>query len=204
MGRIIGPTCKMCRREGEKLCNHAKCALTRRKYAPGMSAAPKKRARMTEYGHQLRAKQKAKRIYGVMERQFKKIFRGALKGTGNTRENLLRMLELRLDNVVFRLGFAPSRPAARQMVGHGHILVNGKKVTIPSYQLKVADTVTLKESKRNSPRYADLEGMLQHADTLPWLALQAKEFSGKIVDTPNESNMTHSLDLQLIVEFYSR
>lgn len=194
----------MCRREGEKLCNHAKCALTRRKYAPGMAASQKTRTRITDYGHQLRAKQKAKRIYGIMERQFKKIFRNALKGEGNTRENLLRMLELRLDNAVFRLGFAPTRPAARQMVTHGHILLNGKKMTIPSHQTKVGDTITLKENKRASVRYVDLDKHLQQTETLPWLSLQPKEFSGKIIADPNETNMNHSLDLQLIVEFYSR
>lgn len=204
MGRIIGPTCKMCRREGEKLCNHAKCALTRRKSAPGASASQKSRKRVTEYGYQLRAKQKAKRIYGIMERQFKKIFKNALKGKGNTRENLLRMLELRLDNAVFRLGFAPSRPAARQMVGHGHILVNGKKMTIPSFQLSIGDTVTLKENKRSSLRYVDLGKQLLQTETLQWLSLQPKEFSGKIIADPSETNMNHSLDLQLIVEFYSR
>lgn len=169
-----------------------------------MAASQKTRTRITEYGHQLRAKQKAKRIYGIMERQFKKIFRNALKGKGNTRENLLRMLELRLDNAVFRLGFAPSRPAARQMVTHGHILLNGKKMTIPSHQTEVGDTITLKENKRASVKYADLDKRLQQTETLPWLSLQPKEFSGKIIADPSETNMNHSLDLQLIVEFYSR
>lgn len=181
MARYTGPSCKLCRREGVKLylkgdrCYSDKCAIVRRPYAPGQHGHNKKK--LTNYGLQLREKQKAKRIYGVLESQFRKYYEEAERQKGIAGENLLRLLEMRLDNVVFRLGFAGSRAEARQLVRHGHFTVNGKKVTIPSYQVRVNDVIAVKEGSKNLEKFKSLQEV---ATTTPkWLTVDKEKWKAK-------------------------
>lgn len=204
MGRYTGPRCRQCRREGEKICDNAKCALTRRKYAPGDAGARQQRPRLTEYGTQLRAKQKARRIYGIFERQFQNLYNAASKTQGDTSENLLKSLELRLDNVVYRMGLASSRPAARQLVTHGHVLVNGKKVNVPSYRARMGEEISLKERMAARDHFVQLKKMIEKHTTPVWLSLDPKELKAKIVAEPSMESVDHALDLRMIVEYYSR
>ena len=160
MARYTGPSCRLCRREGMKLylkgerCYTEKCAIDRRAYAPGQHG--KSRKKVSEYGLQLREKQKAKRIYGVLERQFRRYFETADKQKGVTGENLLRILETRLDNVVYRIGFASSRAEARQLINHGHFTVNGKKVDIASYEVRVGETIAVKDDSKKLDKFKEL------------------------------------------------
>ncbi|MEN3045260.1 MAG: 30S ribosomal protein S4 [Candidatus Hydrothermales bacterium] len=209
MARMIGPRCRLCRREGMQLflkgerCFTDKCSLKRRPYPPGIHG-PVKKPRLSIYGLQLREKQKAKRIYGVMEKQFKRYFEIARKMPGNTGENLLSILERRLDNVVFRLGFAISRSQARQMVSHGNVLVNGRKVDIPSYLVKEGDLIKIKEKLKDNPflRYA-----LQRRERSPlpdWLYFNPEKLEGKILRLPQRKDVTYPIQENLIVELYSK
>jgi len=194
--------CKLCRRAGEKLflkgekCNTQACPFIRRSYAPGQHGRIPRR--LSEYGLQLREKQKAKRIYQVNERQFKNYFKKAEKMKGVTGENLLRLLEMRLDNVVYRLGFSSSRAQARQIVSHGHILVNGRKVNIPSYQVKVGDKIALKEKSRKSFPILKVEKLPS------WLSFDKKTNEGKVVDVPVRGDIDFNIAEDLIIEFYGR
>lgn len=213
MARYIGPVCKLCRREGEKLllkgdrCLTAKCAMERRAYAPGMHAgmhAGGRRRKPTDYGIQLREKQKAKRTYGVLERQFRRHFAEAARKAGATGETLLQILETRLDNVVYRLGFADSRSQARQLVRHGHFAVNGHKVDIPSYAVKSGDVIAVRDSSKNLDYFQVVAKYISRKAVPSWLSLDAQNLSGKVVSLPTRSEIDTTLREQLIVEFYSR
>ncbi|MEO0198668.1 MAG: 30S ribosomal protein S4 [candidate division WOR-3 bacterium] len=209
MARYTGPKCRLCRREGIKLflrgerCKTNKCALERRKSVPGAppTAARKK---LSIYGIQLREKQKVKRMYGVLEGQFKRYFEMARKMPGNTGENLLSLLERRLDNVCFLLGFASSRNQARQLVRHGHVLVNGKKVDIPSYLVSVNDVVEIRESSRNIPFILESLEARSPFDVPTWLELDKDHFRGRVTRLPERTDITFPINETLIVELYSK
>lgn len=209
MARKQEPKCKQCRREGEKLylkgerCFTPKCAIVRRGFKPGQHG-PTSRTRPTPYGIQLREKQKAKNVYGVRERQFENYFFKATKQVGNTGNFLVQMLELRLDNIVYRLGLAKSRALARQLVSHGHVRVDGKKVNIASYQVKAGDIITLTSNILKS-KLLENDGPRVEKHTTPgWLHLEAKEMTGKVLSKPDGEDLKQNFDPRLIVEFYSR
>jgi small subunit ribosomal protein S4 len=183
-------------------CMTKKCAIERRPTPPGPHQ--QRRRKPSEYGLQLREKQKARRIYGVLETQFRKTFGEASKRTGMTGETLLRFLELRLDNVVFRLGLAVNREQARQMVTHGHFDVNGRKTNIPSYRVRVGDVIKVREKSKGLPFYKDLANTMRGKPVPQWLSLQAEAMSGSVVATPERSDCDQSVREQLIVEYYSR
>ncbi|OGF21313.1 30S ribosomal protein S4 [Candidatus Falkowbacteria bacterium RIFOXYB2_FULL_38_15] len=201
--------CARCRREGEKLflkgdrCGTAKCAFTRRSYPPGVHG-PKGKVRLTGYGTQLREKQKARRIYSILEKQFKNYFIKASKKKGDTSDFLLQLLEMQLDNVVYRLGFARSRQQARQVVGHGLIFVNNKKVNIPSFQVKAGQTISIKPSMLEKPLFQNLPQILKKHETPNWLAMDIVKLEGKVLGTPKKEEVKTQFDPKLIVEFYSR
>ena len=206
MARYTGATCRLCRREGMKLflkgdrCYTDKCAFARRSYAPGQHGADKKK--ISGYGVQLREKQKAKRIYGVLESQFRTYYEKAEHLRGITGENLLRLLELRLDNVVYRLGYGASRNEARQLVTHGHFLVNGKKVNIASYKVSVNDVITVSEKSRGSEKF---KTFAENPKTLPkWLEANVENYEGKVVAEPTREDIDVPVNETLIVELYSK
>lgn len=208
MARYTDAVCRLCRREGKKLflkgerCYSDKCAVTRRAYAPGQHGQGRKK--ISEYGVQLRAKQQAKRYYGVLESQFAKYFEMATKRSGIAGENLLRILESRLDNVVYRLGFAGSRAEARQLVGHGHYTVNGNKVNIPSYLLKVGDVIAVAEKSKGSEKFKAIVEANGSRPVPQWLELDAEKLSGKITVLPNREDIDLDVQEHLIVELYSK
>ncbi len=211
MARHIGPVCVLCRREGEKLylkgdrCYTPKCAIERRNYPPGPHGqAASFRRKMSDYATQLREKQKARRIYGVLERQFQRYFTEAAKTKGVTGATLLQLLETRLDNVVYRLGFASSRKQARQLILHGHFAVNGKRVSVPSFLLKSGDVVSVPEESRKSLYFQGITKELSHRTPAEWLSLDAQNFSGSVVGLPSRAQIDSPLKEQLIVEYYSR
>ena len=206
MARYTGATCRLCRREGMKLflkgdrCYTDKCAFARRSYAPGQHGANKKK--VSGYGVQLREKQKAKRIYGVLESQFRSYYEKAEKIKGITGENLLKLLELRLDNVAYRLGYGASRNEARQLVTHGHFLVNGKKVDIPSYKVSVNDVISICEKSRWSETF---KTFAENPKTLPkWLEGNVENFEGKVIAEPAREDIDVPVNETLIVELYSK
>ena len=208
MSRYTGPVCKECRREGKKLflkgdrCYTGKCALERRSYAPGQHG--QNRSKNSEYGLQLRAKQAARRYYGIQEGQFHKYFLMAERKTGMTGENLLKICESRLDNVVYTLGWASSRAEARQLVTHGHFVVNGSKVDIPSYLLKAGDTVSIKSKSRDSVK---IKAVLEANASRPvptWLSLDANNLEAKVIALPEREQIGTPVEEHLIVEFYSK
>ncbi|HEY8363203.1 MAG TPA: 30S ribosomal protein S4 [Tissierellaceae bacterium] len=207
MARYTGPVCRLCRREGMKLylkgdkCYSDKCPVQRRSYAPGQHGQMRKKP--TEYGMQLREKQKVKRYYGITEAQMKRYFRMADKMKGITGENLLKILELRLDNVVYRMGFASSRAEARQLVTHGHFLVNGKKVDIPSVILKVGDTIEVKENSKSSPKFKEL--IEKHSGTtVKWVDVNIEQLKGSIITEPTREDIDLPVQEHLITELYSK
>lgn len=202
MGRYTGPKIKLSRKFGEALSPKADKYLAKRNYRPGMHGSSPRR--VSEFGMQLREKQKAKAIYGIMERQFRRYYEKANKKVGVTGDALLQMLEMRLDNVVYRLGFGSSRPQARQLVGHGFFEVNGKKVNIPSYPVRVGDEVSVTESKRNSIYIKNTIPVLNNTKTVEWLSLEPKSLSGKVLSVPNREQVENTINTQLIVEYYSR
>jgi small subunit ribosomal protein S4 len=211
MARYIGPACALCRREGEKLylkgdrCFTPKCALEKRNYPPGPHGQSGAfRRKRSDYATQLREKQKARRIYGVLERQFRRYFKEAAKTSGVTGATLLQYLETRLDNVVYRLGFASSRKQARQLVLHGHFQVNGKKATVPSFLLKPGDTLTVVEDSRQSPYFQEVSKELARRSVAEWLAVDAQTLSASVVNLPSRKQIDSPLKEQLIVEYYSR
>ena len=179
-----------------------KCAMVKRPYAPGLHG--KKGSRLSEYGLQLAQKQKIKKTYGVLEKQFKKYFSKAVKQGGDTRQNLLTRLETRLDNVIFRAGLASSRAAARQLVGHKHILISGKTVNIPSYWVKVGQTITLKDNIKKSKLFENLTTNLKNYQSPGWLALDKEKMEVKIISQPTVDDLGNLSKIGLIVEFYSR
>jgi len=187
--------------KGER-CFKEKCAVERRSYAPGQHG--KRRNKMQPYGLQLREKQKVRRVYGVLEAQFRRYFAEASRQRGVTGENLLRLLELRLDNVVYSLGFASSRSQARQLVLHGHVLVNGRKVNVPSFQVRPNMEVALKEKVRANTQVQDALDTAQGRGVPPWLELDGENFKGKVVSLPAREDIKLPIQEQLIVELYSR
>lgn len=208
MARYTGPVCRLCRREGEKLflkgerCYSEKCSINVRNYAPGQHGQGRKKN--SEYAIQFRMKQKAKRFYGVLESQFHTYFIEAERQQGVTGENLLRLLERRLDNIVYRLGFASSRKEARQLVLHNHFSVNGKKVNIPSYLVKVGDVIAIKESSFDSEK---IKAVLEANGSRPvptWLERNLDAKTGKVMNFPNRENIDAPVEESLIVELYSK
>jgi len=208
LARIRGPVCRLCRREGMKLflkgdrCFSEKCAVEKRRFAPGQHG--KRRTKVQGYGIQLREKQKVKRIYGMLENQFRLVYQKAVRSRGVTGEVLLQMLERRLDNVVLKLGFASSRWQARQIISHGHIRVNGRKVDIPSYGVKAGDVITLRDRIRKN---AFLLAAVEHtrARGIPeWLSLDADALKGTVVSLPVRESITLPIQEQMIIELYSK
>ncbi len=208
MARYTGPVCRQCRREGTKLylkgdrCYSDKCAFSKRSYAPGQHGQARKK--VSEYGIQLREKQKARRIYGILEGQFRAYFDKADRQKGVTGENLLVLLERRLDNVVFRLGFGSSRNQSRQLVRHGHFTVNGRKVDIPSYLIKPGDVVAVAESSKESPLIKQMAEGLSSKTVNAWLEMSVADLSGKVLRYPTREEIDIPIQEQLIVELYSR
>jgi small subunit ribosomal protein S4 len=208
MARYTDASCRLCRREGEKLflkgqrCYTNKCSVSIRGYAPGQHGQSRKK--LSEYGIQLREKQKARRYYGILEGQFRKYFEMAVRKKGVTGDNLLQILELRLDNVVYRLGLATSRPEARQLVRHGHFTVNGKKVDIPSYLTKLGDTIAVAEKSKSSPKIKAIADITAGKAIPKWLELDAENLTSKIVALPSREDVDLPLKENLIVELYSK
>ena len=208
MARYTGPACKLCRREGKKLylkgerCTSGKCALDRRSTAPGQHGAAKKK--MGEYGLQLREKQTTKRYYGVLERQFRNYYEEAARKEGMTGENLLVLLERRLDNVVYRMGLAESHKEARQLVLHCHFTLNGKKVNIPSILVKPGDVIAVKEASRSSEKIKALAEALESKTAPKWLEVDKANLSAKVVSMPAREDIDFDFNEQLIVELYSK
>ncbi|RMG59080.1 MAG: 30S ribosomal protein S4 [Deltaproteobacteria bacterium] len=208
MGRYTGPVCKLCRREGLKLflkgdrCFTDKCSFERRPYPPGQHGH--RRVKYSDYGIQLREKQKVRRMYGIMERQFRIYFYRADRMKGKTGDNLLSLLERRLDNVVYRLGFAVTRREARQLVGHGHFKVNGRKVDIPSYLVRKGDVIELKEKSRNIAKINENLDTIVRKGIPSWLELYREEYRGVVKDLPKREDILEPINEQLIVELYSK
>ena len=210
MARHREAVCRLCRREGQKLflkglrCFTEKCAIEKRNFVPGQHGQSR-RPKIAGYGLQLREKQKVKRTYGLLERQFRAYFRKAEKAKGPTGENLIIMLERRLDNVVNRTGFASSRAQARQLVLHGHVIVNGKKVNVPSYLVSVGEEITLKLKMHQNTMVLEARNVAQSQNTVPWLEIDRDNFKARVVALPKRENIqTPAFNEQLIVELYSK
>jgi small subunit ribosomal protein S4 len=213
MAKYIGPVCKLCRREGEKLflkgerCFTPKCSYDKRDYAPGQhgrSNSFRRSGRESDYGRQLRAKQRARRVYGIMERQFHRYYEVALQRRGLTGLNLLQILESRLDNVVYRLGFASSRAQARLLVTHGHFMVNGRRTDVPSMLLSDGDEIAVREGSRKLTYFKELGDVVDARNVPAWIVRDTKALTGKVERLPERLEIDGSLNEQLIVEYYSR
>jgi small subunit ribosomal protein S4 len=211
MARYTGPSCRQCRREGTKLflkgtkCFTEKCPVERRPYAPGQHGqATARRRKMSEYAKQLREKQKIKRTYGVSEKQFRNTFERVSTLPGITGHNLLAALETRLDNVVYRMGFAPSRKAARQLIRHRHIEVKGRKVDIPSYQVRPGEEVRVKQSSRELVLVQAALEQASRGAPLSWIAIDRESFSGRVLESPQRTSIPLAAQEQLVVELYSK
>jgi len=212
MARYTGPVCKLCRREGEKLflkgsrCLSAKCAIEKRNYPAGSHGkdATFKRGRSSDYAVQLREKQKVRRIYGVLERQFRRYFRDSQRRPGLTGENLLTMLESRLDNVVFRLGYAESRTQARQLVAHGHFNLNGRRTNVPSVIVRPGDKLEVREGSAKRPFFKSLREIMGDRMSPDWLSRDTSHLHGTMVRLPERRDVEMTINEQLIVEYYSR
>ncbi|MEA4846223.1 MAG: 30S ribosomal protein S4 [Clostridiaceae bacterium] len=208
MARYTDAKCRLCRREGSKLylkgdrCYTDKCAVARRAYAPGQHGQGRKK--ISEYGIQLREKQKVRRIYGILEKQFRGYFDIAERQKGVTGENLLRLLELRFDNVVYRMGFGESRVEARQLVRHGHFTVNGKKVNIPSYQIGLNDLIAVKPGSKNTEKFKELAENAAGKTAPQWLSINAEMMEARVVALPVREDIDLPIEEHLIVELYSR
>jgi small subunit ribosomal protein S4 len=210
MARYKGPVCRLCRREGMKLflkgerCHSEKCAIEKRNFPPGQHGKAR-RPKMLGYGLQLREKQKTRRIYGVLERQFRNGFEKAAKTRGITGELLLSNLERRLDNVVYRMGLGTSRPQSRQIVRHGHILVNGKKVNIPSFMVKPDDVIEVREKSRKNPAILAARDATAHQPTPNWLEVDRENLKGRVIGVPKREDLVQiQINDQMIVELYSK
>lgn len=213
MARYIGPVCKLCRREGEKLflkgerCFTPKCSVDRRTYAPGMhgKSSAFRHKRESDFNRQLRAKQKARRVYGVLERQFVRYYEEALQRRGLTGLNLLQILETRLDNIVYRMGFATNRAQARLLVTHGHFSVNNRRTDIPSMLVSAGDIISVREGKSRSRKYfKELPDLAEDRNAPAWLSRDARNLTGSVVRLPERAEIDGNLNEQLIVEYYSR
>ena len=209
MGRYTDSVCRQCRREGEKLflkgdrCYSEKCAVERRPFAPGAHGQGR-RQKPSEYGLQLREKQKTKRIYGLLEKQFRNYFKKADRQPGVTGENLLILLERRMDNIVFRMGFASSRRKARQLVNHGHFTLNGHKANIPSMLLKPGDVVQVRDTSKDSPKFQEIKDQVAYKTPLEWLTVDVDNLTGSVPAYPTREQIDTAVNEQLIVELYSR
>ena len=209
MARYIGPNCKLCRREGEKLflkgnrCTGSKCAFEKRGFLPGQHGKAR-RFKVSEYGIQLREKQKAKETYGILEKQFRNYFKKADKEKGITGENLLRLLERRFDNIVYRLGFAPSRKNARQLIRHRHFIINDNIVDIPSYTLKKGDLVKVRDKSKKLELIHESMRRIKGETQYPWLSLNKAGLIGELLEIPDRGDIPISLNETLIVELYSK
>jgi small subunit ribosomal protein S4 len=209
MARYTGPVCRLCRREDQKLflkgdrCFSDKCAYDRRQYPPGVHGQGRRR-RPSDYGHQLREKQKVKRMYGLLEKQFRGYYYKASRMKGITGENLLSLLERRLDNTILRCGFAASHAEARQLVRHGHFLINGSKVNIPSYLMKQGDVIEVREKSRKMQKILDAQGNLERTKLPDWIDIDKANFKGTITSLPARADVAADIDEQLIVELYSK
>ncbi len=213
MARYTGPVCKLCRREGDKLflkgarCFSPKCAMERRAYPPGQHGrgfGMRRRRRASDYARQLREKQKARRIYGVLERQFRRYYREAMRRTGMTGENLLVILESRMDNVVYRMGFADSRAQARQLIQHGHIDLNGRRTDVPSALLKPGDVVSVHQRSWRLKYFKELLAVMDKRQVPAWVAIEPPQLTGRVLALPTREAIEQPLNEQLIVEYYSR
>ena len=211
MARYTDPVCKLCRREGEKLflkgdrCFSPKCSFERRSYPPGLHGRQAQfRRKESDYRMQLRAKQKVRRVYGVYERQFRRYFRQAQHQKGLTGENLLAILESRLDNVVYRLGLASSRAQARQIISHGHFDVNGRKTNVSSFLVSPGDSIAVRDISKQKTFFKDLVKNIDGSQVPDWLELDSANLSGRVLSLPTREHIDATLDEQLIVEFYSR
>ena len=210
MARYTGPVCRLCRRQGMKLflkgerCFTPKCAVERRPTPPGSTPSDRRRRKESEFSLQLKEKQKARNIYGILERQFHKHFLSAEHQPGVTGENLLRVLEMRLDNVVYRLGFADSRKQARQLVLHGHVTLNGRRTNIASAQVKAGDTVAVHPSSRTNEYFKTVSETLTRKTVPRWLELDPNALSGRVSDRPARQDIDINLNEALVVEYYSR
>lgn len=212
MAKYIGPACKLCRREGEKLflkgerCFSPKCSFDRRGFAPGQHGRTGSRGgdRASDYSRQLRAKQKARREYGVYERQFRRFYGLALRRRGLTGLNLLQILETRLDNVVFRLGFAVNRAQARELVNHGHFMVNGRRTDVPSMIMRPGDQLVVREGSRDTTYFKELRDFAENRNAPAWVERDIKNLSGRVLRLPERAEIDGNLNEQLIVEYYSR
>jgi small subunit ribosomal protein S4 len=211
MARYTGAVCKLCRRQGEKLflkgdrCFTAKCAFDKRSYPPGMHGRRARfRRKTTDFGTQLREKQKARRIYGVLERQFRRYFGEAERRKGVTGENLLQILESRLDNIVYRFGFASSRAQARQLVRHGHFDVNGRKTDIPSFLVKPGDVIVVRARSRDNGYFGTIAEDMEHRLVPEWLSMDVNTLSGRVLALPSREEIEVPLSEHLIIEYYSR
>ncbi len=208
MARYIGSKCRLCRREGEKLflkgekCYTSKCAIENRSFPPGQHG--QRRSRLTDYGLQLREKQKLRRIYGVLEGQFRSYYKEADRRKGSTGENLLKLLEGRLDNVVYRMGFAASRTEARQLVRHNGVVVNGGKVNIPSYQVKANDSISVSEKAKNQLRVKAALEFSQQRGLVDWVDVDASKMQGVFKSVPERSDLPAEINESLVVELYSK
>lgn len=209
MARYTEATCRLCRRENLKLflkgdrCYTDKCAFERRSYAPGQHGQ-RRGGKISDYGVQLREKQKVKRIYGVLEKQFRKYYEKAERQKGITGTNLLILLERRLDNVVYRMGFASSRNQGRQLVRHSHFTVNGRKINIPSYQVKIGDVIEVKDKSRKIPSVLEAIETVVRREMPSWLEVDGANFRGAVKEFPNREELTMPINEQLIVELYSK
>ena len=210
MARYNGPVCRLCRREGMKLflkgerCHTEKCAIEKRNFAPGQHGKDR-RPKIVGYGLQLREKQKARRYYGILEGQFRNLFEKAARSKGVTGDNMLNLLERRLDNVIYRMGLGTSRPQARQIVRHGHIQVNGRKVNIPSFVVKVGDLVEVREKSRQNPTILSARDATAHAPSPNWIETDRENLKGRVLTMPRRDELVQiQLNEQLIVELYSK
>jgi len=210
MARYNGPVCRLCRREGMKLflkgerCHTEKCAIEKRNFAPGQHGKDR-RPKIVGYGLQLREKQKARRYYGVLEGQFRNLFEKAARAKGVTGEHMLSLLERRLDNVIYRMGLGTSRAQARQIVRHGHIQVNGRKVNIPSFTVKVGDLVEVREGSRENPTILGARDATAHAPSPNWIEVDRENLKGRVISMPRRDELVQiQLNEQLIVELYSK
>jgi len=207
--RNIDNKCKQCRRLGEKLflkgerCQTAKCAMVKRNYPPGFHG-PKSRRRLSDYGTQLAEKQKAKKLYGMSEKQFRLTFEKASKKAGDAGKNFLKALEMRLDNVVYRLGFAASRAQARQLVNHGHFTVNGRKAGIPSFAVKEGNIIKVKKTSQNSRYFRNNVETIKKAERPSWLNFDASEMIAKVLHEPKDADLQQNINVQVIIEYYSK
>jgi small subunit ribosomal protein S4 len=217
MAKNTGPVCKLCRREGEKLflkgerCYSPKCAFEKRSFAPGQHGrtgggrgGKKGTGRESDYAKQLRAKQKARRVYGIYERQFRRYYGKALKARGVTGLMMLQILESRLDNVVFRMGFATSRAQARLLVTHGHFLVNGRRTDVPSMTLDIGDAIAVRQGSLDATYFKELAPLAETRNPPAWLSRDLKTLSGSVLRLPERAEIDGNLNEQLIVEYYSR